>query len=96
MLQVLTASDSDDDSEFAEAYSEAMQSELDQTKMQESFIKAPGQSEGTSLSEIDLDVNLVENLMHSYSQQAGCPGPVSNLVGSALSIEHRNSHTRKQ
>ena len=31
---------------------------------------------------VDLDLNLVKNLMESYSSQAGLSGPVSNLLGS--------------
>ena len=30
---------------------------------------------------VDLDLNLVKNLLESYSSQAGFSGPVSNLLG---------------
>ena len=46
----------------------------------------PGRPAATSESEdtrpVDLDLNLVKNLLASYSAQQGFSGPVSNLLGS--------------
>lgn len=32
-------------------------------------------------SPVDVDVNLVKNLLDSFSSQQGLPGPTSNLLG---------------
>ncbi|KAK9836917.1 hypothetical protein WJX74_011048 [Apatococcus lobatus] len=34
-----------------------------------------------SLAPVDLDLNLVQNLLESYSSQQGLPGPASNIAG---------------
>ena len=31
---------------------------------------------------VDVDVNLLKNIMESYSSQAGAAGPASNILGS--------------
>lgn len=39
------------------------------------------EEEDVSLLPVDVDANLVANLLASYQEQAGLPGPVSNLAG---------------
>ena len=34
-----------------------------------------------SLTPVDLDLNLVQSLLESYSSQHGLPGPASNIAG---------------
>jgi len=42
---------------------------------------AAAQDRKDELQPVDLDVNLVENLLASYTGQQGLPGPASNLAG---------------
>lgn len=42
--------------------------------------EADGEADG--LEPVDVDFNTVKNLLESYSQQMGLPGPTSNLLGS--------------
>ena len=39
------------------------------------------EAEADPLRPVDLDLNLVKNLLESYSSQHGLAGPVSNLLG---------------
>ena len=41
-----------------------------------------GAESDESMRPVDLDLNLVKNLLASYSEQQGLAGPVSNLLGS--------------
>ncbi|XWS45022.1 hypothetical protein CRYUN_Cryun15aG0100300 [Craigia yunnanensis] len=88
-------SDHNEDGEdsFVHSYSDAMNAELKNTTLKKSFIHANEQSvknEGTSnatedmdeeFTPVDVDVNLVKNLLDSFSSQQGLPGPTSNLLG---------------
>jgi len=87
-----TAKDSDDEGRFMEAYAQALDSQLDQTKMAQSFDRGAVQATGTGaappgaageavLQPVDLDVNLANSLLASYSSQQGLPGPASSLAG---------------
>ena len=38
--------------------------------------------EAEAMRPVDLDLNLVRNLLSSYSSQQGLSGPASNLLGS--------------
>ena len=42
---------------------------------------AAKQSEGDDLKPLDLDMNLVQNLLQSYTAQQGLAGPAGNLAG---------------
>ncbi|XVF15299.1 hypothetical protein REPUB_Repub09cG0139100 [Reevesia pubescens] len=88
-------SDHDEDGEdtFMDSYSDAINAELKNTTLKKSFIHANEQSiknEGTSnatedmdeeFSPVDVDINLVKNLLDSFSSQQGLPGPTSNMLG---------------
>ncbi|XP_022751134.1 protein ecdysoneless homolog [Durio zibethinus] len=88
-------SDHNEDGEdsFMHSYSDAMNGELKSTTLKKSFIHGNELSiknEGTSnatedideeFTPVDVDVNLVKNLLDSFSSQQGLPGPTSNLLG---------------
>ena len=38
-------------------------------------------TEDEDLRPVDIDVNLVQSLLDSFSSQQGLPGPASNLLG---------------
>ncbi|XVE83054.1 hypothetical protein DITRI_Ditri16bG0056400 [Diplodiscus trichospermus] len=83
----------DEEDSFVHSYSDAMDTELKNTTLTKSFIHANEKSvknEGTSaavedkdeeFTPVDVDVNLVKNLLDSFSTQQGLPGPTSNLLG---------------
>ncbi|GMI86561.1 hypothetical protein like AT5G65490 [Hibiscus trionum] len=84
----------DGEDSFMHSYSDVMNDELKNTTLKKSFVHANEQSsnknEGTSnatedmdeeFSPVDVDVNLVKNLLDSFSCQQGLPGPASNLLG---------------
>ncbi|KAJ0097631.1 hypothetical protein Patl1_28332 [Pistacia atlantica] len=90
------ADEDNDDGEdgFMHSYSDALDNELKRTTLKKSFIHANEESskkiEGTSngaedmdeeFSPVNVDVNLVKNLLDSFSSQQGLPGPASNLLG---------------
>ncbi|PIA56186.1 hypothetical protein AQUCO_00700500v1 [Aquilegia coerulea] len=89
------AEDKDRKDTFMETYSDTLNEELKATTLEKSFIRANGQSskkanEGTSnikenmdedFTPVDVDVNLVQSLLDSFSSQQGLPGPASNLLG---------------
>lgn len=80
---------------FMCSYSDMLNKELKATTLDKTFIRVNdrtiNQEEGTSnndaenmeedLSPLDVDVNLVKNLLDSFSSQQGLPGPASNLLG---------------
>jgi len=84
---------SDDDSSrgFHEEYSAALDAQLRDTSMRDDFTRgAAEEAEGEAgeeadvdarLPPVDVDLNLVQSLLASYSAQEGLPGPVSNLLG---------------
>ena len=73
---------------FPEAYSATLDRQLKEISLDAS--STPASADGTQRREAmaqtvddtdDLDVNLVQNLLASYSAQGGLPGPISNLLG---------------
>lgn len=86
------AGDKDMDDSFMESYSDALNKELSKTTIEETFSRAQRPStnkEGPSnaddsdgdMAPVDVDLNLVESFLNSYSSQQGLPGPASNLLG---------------
>ncbi|OEL31614.1 Protein ecdysoneless-like protein [Dichanthelium oligosanthes] len=84
--------DKDVDDSFMESYSDALNKELSSTTLEKSFARAPRtgtNDEGPSnasatdgeMTPVDVDLNLVESILNSYSSQQGLPGPASNLLG---------------
>lgn len=81
---------------FKDAYSDALKDELKKTSLTKSFVRAEDLSsagdknkaqsdvkgtEDEDLRPVDIDVNLVQSLLDSFSSQQGLPGPASNLLG---------------
>ncbi|KAL6859400.1 hypothetical protein ACP4OV_017659 [Aristida adscensionis] len=77
---------------FMESYSDALNKELGSTTIEKSFARAQPSdtiNEGPSdaaaadkeMTPVDVDLNLVESILKSYSSQQGLPGPASNLLG---------------
>ena len=76
-----------------EAIAEAMHEELLESTLASTFTAAEDvssskdrprtvpKSSGGELAPLDLDVNLISNMLESYSAQQGLPGPVSNICG---------------
>ncbi|XP_047071244.1 protein ecdysoneless homolog [Lolium rigidum] len=85
------AGDKDMDDSFMESYSDALNQELSNTSIKETFSRAPHHTndQGPSnaadsdgeMAPVDVDLNLVESFLNSYSSQQGLPGPASNLLG---------------
>lgn len=91
----LTGSDINDDDEICQ-YASAMDHELSSTNVGKSFIKIQENkpclsmaskvenpvhaTENDKMTPVDIDLNLVQNLLKSYSLQEGLPGPVSNIL----------------
>ncbi|CAM0954983.1 unnamed protein product [Alopecurus aequalis] len=85
------ACNKDMDDSFMESYSDALNLELSTTSIQETFSRSQHytNNEGPSnaadsdgeVAPVDVDLNLVESLLNSYSSQQGLPGPASNLLG---------------
>jgi hypothetical protein len=46
-------------------------------------LQGPSDAAGTDgeMTPVDIDLNLVESILNSYSSQQGLPGPASNLLG---------------
>ncbi|KAL2553927.1 Protein SGT1-like protein [Forsythia ovata] len=79
---------------FMQSYSDALNEELMVTTLNKTFVPTHEQSmkkkeEGTSnatedmkeFTPVDVDINLVQNFLDSFSSQQGLPGPASNLLG---------------
>lgn len=85
LLQIATATDSDDDSrasaDFAEAYDNVMDHELQGTKVRANTGESSRATEDDAIEPMNIDVQVVKNLLKSYSSQNGIPGPVGNLLG---------------
>ncbi|XP_030308890.1 protein ecdysoneless homolog [Calypte anna] len=72
------------------SYMDEMDRELAQTNVGKSFstqkkAASPGPDSGaedTELTPVDVDMNLVANLLESYSAQSGLAGPTSNILQS--------------
>ena len=93
----LYSSDASGDEEL-DAYTSAMDKELSLSNVGKSFVKVEektGESQTCSNKEypdqtteedakkpVDIDLNLVQNFLESYSLQEGLPGPVSNIFNS--------------
>ncbi|TKW10560.1 hypothetical protein SEVIR_6G173100v4 [Setaria viridis] len=84
--------DKDMGDSFMDSYSDALNKELSSTTLEKSFARAPRTGtidEGPSnaaatdgeMTPVDVDLNLVESILNSYSSQQGLPGPASNLLG---------------
>ncbi|XP_047315588.1 protein ecdysoneless homolog [Impatiens glandulifera] len=80
---------------FMSSYSDTLIKELKATTLDKSFVRAKEQHfvqnmgksnvgedmEEEEFTPVDVDVNLVKNLLDSFSSQQGLPGPASNLLG---------------
>ncbi|KAJ4761147.1 Protein ecdysoneless [Rhynchospora pubera] len=79
---------------FMQSYSDVLNKELSSTSIKKSFVRAEqpnGPAEGPSnaraedvdedLTPVDVDFNLMQSLLDSFSSQQGLPGPASNLLG---------------
>ncbi|KAL2504499.1 Protein SGT1-like protein [Abeliophyllum distichum] len=79
---------------FMQSYTDALNEELMATTLNKTFVPTHEQSmkkkeEGTSnatgdvteFTPVDVDINLVQNFLDSFSSQQGLPGPASNLLG---------------
>ncbi|KAK0603902.1 hypothetical protein LWI29_009917 [Acer saccharum] len=87
--------ENDGEDTFMHSYADALNNELKNTTLKKSFVRAneesskkiEGASNATDLdmdedfTPVDVDVNLVKNLLDSFSYQEGLPGPTSNLLG---------------
>ncbi len=85
---------------------EAMEAELQETTMASTYMKAvdgkggegkdgAGGTEG--LMPLDLDLNLIEGMMESFSAQEGLAGPVSNIMGDlGVEIPGASSATKEK
>ncbi|XP_022895291.1 protein ecdysoneless homolog [Olea europaea var. sylvestris] len=91
---VISEDNEDTGDTFMQSYSDALNEELKATTLKKTFVRANEQSvqkkdEGTSnameemteFTPVDVDINLVQNLLDSFSTQQGLPGPASNLLG---------------
>ncbi|GAV61633.1 SGT1 domain-containing protein [Cephalotus follicularis] len=89
-----SANKEDGEDTFMGSYSDALNEELKNTTLKKSFIRAdeePSKKKEGALNAnedmdedftpVDVDVNLVKNLLDSFSSQQGLPGPTSNLLG---------------
>ncbi|KAF3777717.1 ecdysoneless-like protein [Nymphaea thermarum] len=81
---------------FMQSYSDALSDQLKDSTLRKSFLHANGPTPSTNISQglptssaevdadftpVDMDVNLVQSLIDSFSSQQGLPGPASNLLG---------------
>eukprot|EP00252_Welwitschia_mirabilis_P018578 TRINITY_DN4124_c0_g1_i1.p1 TRINITY_DN4124_c0_g1~~TRINITY_DN4124_c0_g1_i1.p1 ORF type:complete len:699 (+),score=124.85 TRINITY_DN4124_c0_g1_i1:163-2259(+) len=75
---------------FMGAYNEALKDQIRNTTLAKSFLhaeecssecKAQQSVKDEELTPIDVDFNLVQSLIDSFSSQQGLPGPASNLLG---------------
>lgn len=81
-------SDGDEDAAMEppslEAYMEAMDAELAETKLAGDFERMEpakgGEGESEGLPPVNLDLNLVKNLLASFHAQEGLPGPATGLL----------------
>ena len=94
---------------FYDVYSSILASQLANSKLKDSFIRAPAAatdsttdnntnninagSSSMEMRDVDVDVNLVESLLQSHAEQAGLPGPASNLAGLlGLKLPHHSKN----
>ena len=89
MNRAMRKADSDDESDSEnggegpgiEAYMEAMDAELGQTKLADDFERMETTETGSDeLPPVNLDLNLVKNLLASFHAQDGLPGPATGLL----------------
>ena len=89
-----TATDSDDESlsalddrTFMSQYDEALGGQLSGTTLGQTFasdegkLASAGPQQEEELQPVDVDMNLVQSMLQSYTAQQGLPGPASNLAG---------------
>lgn len=79
--------DDDDDDDEDKAYAKQMEHELSQTTMAQSFERAPTSQPlaEDELAPVDVNLNLVKNLLTSFVEQRGEPGPSSSMLSQLLS-----------
>ncbi|KAJ1530043.1 hypothetical protein HK096_008771 [Nowakowskiella sp. JEL0078] len=96
---------SDDEStqDSIEDLMESMDRELASTTLGQDFEKILNSKsevdvdENFSIEKVDVDLNLVKNLLESFSSQHGLPGPASNLFGSLnIRVPKLNSNEKEQ
>ncbi|XP_024532720.1 protein ecdysoneless homolog isoform X1 [Selaginella moellendorffii] len=84
--------DSKGEDDFMEEYSDAIQHELKNSSVSKTFAqpdvsRASGSASTSATAtgddnlHVDVDLNLLKNLLDSYSSQQGLPGPASNVLG---------------
>ena len=76
---------------FGAAYSAALDAQLRGTAMATDFARAPAATAASdaapdaeddeAMRPVDVDLNLVQSLLASYTAQEGLPGPASNMLG---------------
>ncbi len=82
----------DEAASFHAEYASALEAQLRDTAMRDDFARAGDggaptdddaarAADGNALPPVDVDLNLVQSLLASYSAQEGLPGPASNLLG---------------
>lgn len=79
--------DGDDDADDEDrAYAKQMEQELSQTTMAQSFERAPTSQPlaEDELAPVDVNLNLVKNLLTSFVEQRGEPGPSSSMLSQLL------------
>lgn len=82
-----SGNDSGDDAEEGDSQAEMvelmqqMDSELAYTEVGKTFCTTTADTD-KEVEPVDIDLNLVESLLESYSTQAGQPGPASNILHS--------------
>ncbi|KAI5064209.1 hypothetical protein GOP47_0020879 [Adiantum capillus-veneris] len=85
-------STSPEEGKFMEEYAEALSRELTSSSLVKSFVPVEETAssfdknkgiveEMEGLPPVNIDVNLLQNILASYSSQHGLPGPASNLLG---------------
>jgi hypothetical protein len=87
---------------FNAAYASALDAQLRGTAMASDFVRASaapaadaaaaavdGEEDEDDSRPVDVDLNLVQSLLASYTAQEGLPGPASNLLGlMGLALPH--------
>lgn len=58
-----------------------MSNELQGTKVKATTEMASEATDGDAVEPMNIDVQVVKNLLKSYSSENGIPGPVGNLLG---------------
>ena len=85
-LDDMSEEDDDGPRESLKGYMEDLDRELASTEVGKSFEKVPREESDRDAAAsppptVDIDLNLVKNILESYSSQDGQAGPASNLLG---------------